>query len=163
MFSSHPLPPPAIVSQNPTMESEHYYQPVPMPGVTATQRHGSCYGFNLVVSAATPKDKQEVLQHLYRFIMSDLVDAWKATGPFTLARKSGWTDHPDVRSFPQIQEILTAKDTGVFLPRTPVWNEVADAMHRAVQKIMLTGGDIKTTLDEAAAEIDRATAEFKRA
>jgi hypothetical protein len=31
-------------------------------------------------------------------------------------------------------------------------------MHRAVQKIMLTNADIQKTLDDAAAEVDRATA-----
>jgi hypothetical protein len=35
-------------------------------------------------------------------------------------------------------------------------------MHRAVQKIMLNNADIKTALDEAAAEVDRATAAYKK-
>ena len=99
---------------------------------------------------------------MYRFVMSDLVDCWEATAPFTLARKSGWTDDPRVKSFPHVQEIIKAKDNGVFFPRTPIWTELADAMHRAVQKVMLNNADIKTALDEAAAEVDRATAEFKK-
>ena len=45
---------------------------------------------------------------------------------------------------------------------TPVRSELAEAMHRAVQKIVHTGADIKGPLDEAAAEVDRATAEFKK-
>lgn len=163
MFSCHPIPPVAIKSQNPAMEAEGYYRPTVMQGVTPDKRYSSCYGFNFVINARAPKDKQEVLHHMYRFIMSDLVDCWKATAPFTLARKSGWTDTPEVKSFPHIDEIIKAKDTGVFLPRTPVWNELADAMHRAVQKVMLTNADIKAALDEAAAEVDRATADFKRA
>ncbi len=51
----------------------------------------------------------------------------------------------------------------MFLPRTLVYNELADAMHRAVQKIMLSNADIKTALDEAAAEVDRATAAYRKA
>lgn len=163
MFSCHPIPPVAIKSQNAVMEAERYYRPTVMQGIAADKRYSSCYGFNFVVNVGAPKEKQEVLHHMYRFIMSDLVDCWKATAPFTLARKSGWTDTPEVKSFPHVDEIIKAKDTGVFLPRTPVWNELADAMHRAVQKIMLTNADIKTALDEAAAEVDRATADFKRA
>jgi ABC-type glycerol-3-phosphate transport system substrate-binding protein len=162
MFSCHPIPPVAIKSQNPVMEAEKYYLPTVMQGITADKRYSSCYGFNFVVNVNAPKEKQDVLQDMYRFIMSDLVDCWEATAPFTLARKSGWTDHPKVKSFPLVAEVVKAKDTGVFLPRTPVWNELADAMHRAVQKIMLTNADIKTALDEAAAEVDRATAEFKK-
>ena len=34
--------------------------------------------------------------------------------------------------------------------------------HRAVQKVMLANGDPRQALDEAAAEVDRATAEFKK-
>jgi multiple sugar transport system substrate-binding protein len=162
MFSCHPIPPVAIKSQNPVMEAEGYYRPVQLPGVTADKRFSTCYGFNFVVNANAPKDKQEVLHDMYRFVMSDLVDGWEATAPFTLARKSGWTDDPRVKSFPHVQEIIRAKDQGVFFPRTPVWSELADAMHRAVQKVMLNNVDIKVALDEAAAEVDRATAEFKK-
>jgi hypothetical protein len=50
----------------------------------------------------------------------------------------------------------------VFLPRSLVFNELADSMHRAVQKIMLSKADIKKTLDEAAAEVDRANAAYKK-
>jgi len=90
------------------------------------------------------------------------VDCWRATAPFTLARKSGWTDHPEVKNAPNIDAIIQAKDTGVFLPRTPIWNELADAMHRAVQKVLLDNREPKQALDEAAAEVDRASADFKK-
>ncbi len=133
-----------------------------MPGLSADKRYGTCYGFNFVINAQAAKEKQDVLHHMYRYIMSDLVDCWKATAPFTFARRSGWTDNPDVRSFRNVETIIAAKDIGAFLPRTPVWNELADAMHRAVQKVMLANGDPKQALDEAAAEVDRATAEFKK-
>src|SRR5206468_1339679 len=136
MFSCHPIPPVAIKSQNPVMESEGYFLPVQMAGVTADKRYTTCYGFNFVVNARAPKDKQEALHDMYRFIMSDLVDCWQATAPFTLARKTGWTDDPRVKSFPHVGEIIKAKDNGVFFPRTPIWTELADAMHRAVQKVM---------------------------
>jgi multiple sugar transport system substrate-binding protein len=162
MFSSHPIPPAAIKSQNPAMEAGGDYKPVQMPGVSADKRYGTCYGFNFVVNAQAPKEKQDVLHHMYRYIMSDLVDAWKATAPFTFARKSGWTDNPEVRGFRNVETIIAAKDIGAFLPRTPVWSELADAMHRAVQKVLLSNVDAKTALDEAAGEVDRATTEFKR-
>ena len=54
-----------------------------------------------------------------------------------------------------------AIDNGIILPRTLVFNELADVMHRAMQKIMLNNADIKTSLDAAAAEVDRATASYK--
>jgi maltose-binding protein MalE len=95
-------------------------------------------------------------------MMSDPVDCWKDTAPFTLARKSGWADNPLVKEFPYVSEIIQARDAGVPLPRSLVYNEMADAMHRAVQQVMLNNADIKKTLDQAAAEVDRATAAYKK-
>jgi ABC-type glycerol-3-phosphate transport system substrate-binding protein len=139
--------------------------------VDGATRHGKVYGYpawfygfcnylntNHFKEVGLDPEKdwpQEVLHDLYKFIFSDPIDCWAATAPFTLARKSGRRDDPLVRQFPNVEEIITATDQGVFLPRTLVFNELADSMHRAVQKIMLTNADIQKTLDDAAAEVDR--------
>ena len=162
MFFCHPIPLPAIASQNEPMLKDRYFRPVPYPGVEAGKGYPTTYGFNLVVNAQTSPDKQAALHTLYKFIMSDPVDCWNDTAPFSLARKTGWADNPKVREFPDVADILKAKDDGVYLPRTVVFNELADAMHRAVQRIMLSNADIKSTLDAAAAEVDRASAASKR-
>jgi multiple sugar transport system substrate-binding protein len=163
MFFVHPLPPVLVKAQNPKMEEEGYYKPVQYPGFTAGKGNSSTYGFNLVINARTSKDKQEVLHDLYRFMLSDPLDCWKDTAPFTLARKSGWADNPMVKDFPHVGEIIKARDEGLPLPRTLVYNEMADALHRAVQQIMLNNADVQKSLDDAAAEIDRATAAYKKA
>jgi len=162
MFFSHPLPMATIESQNPTMAAQRYFRPVQWPGVVPGKGFSTTYGFNLVINMHAPKHKQEVLHDLYRFIMSDPVDCWKATAPFPLALKGGWLDDPAVKNYPFLHEFIRARDTGVFLPRTVIFNELADTMHRTVQKIMLNNADIQKSLDVAAAEIDRATAQSKR-
>jgi multiple sugar transport system substrate-binding protein len=162
MFLSHPVPPAAFRSQNPQMAAERYYRPVQCPGIEAGKGFATAFGFNLVINGQITKDKQEVLHDIYKVVMGDLVECWKETGPFTVARKSGWMDNPEVTSFPNVDEIIKAKDQGVYLPRTVVYNELADAIHRAVQKIILNRADIKASLDEAAAEVDRATAAYKK-
>jgi multiple sugar transport system substrate-binding protein len=63
-----------------------------------------------------------------------------------------------VTAFPNATWLLQSREEGVALPRTLVFNELADAMHRAVQKIVLNNADIQASLNEAAAEVDRATA-----
>jgi ABC-type glycerol-3-phosphate transport system substrate-binding protein len=158
MFWAQPQTLTTIASENPKMRTEGYFRPVQYPGVVPGKGISTTYGFNLVINARVSKEKQEVLHELYKFIFSDPIDCWAATAPFTLARKSGWRDNPLVQQFPNVDEIITATDRGVFLPRTLVFNELADSMHRAVQKIMLTNADIQKTLDDAAAEVDRATA-----
>jgi len=161
MFSTHCIPVPAIKSQNEKMAAEGYYRPVQMPGIDPNKRFPTAYGFNFVVNINAPKEKQLALHDLYRFIMSDLVDCWKDTGPFTPARKSGWADDPQVKNYPHIDEIIKARDNGALLPETPVYNELADIVHQAVQKVTLENADIKKSLDEAAAQVDKATEEFK--
>jgi len=161
MFFCHPLPPVLVKTENPPMAAEGYYRPVQYPGFAAGTGNSTTYGFNLVINAHAAKDKQEVLHDLYKFMMSDLVDCWKDTAPFPPARKSGWVDNPAVKDFPYVGEIVRARDQGVPFPRTVVFNELADAMHRAVQQIMLNKADIKATLDAAAAEVDRAVAANK--
>ena len=161
MFSTHCIPIPAVKSQNEKMAAENYYRPVQMPGVDPNKRFPTAYGFNFVVNINASKEKQAALHELYRFIMSDLVDCWKDTGPFTPARKSGWADDPQVKNYPHIDEIIKARDNGALLPETPVYNELADIVHQAVQKVTLENADIKKILDEAAAQVDKATEEFK--
>ena len=87
--------------------------PSSIPAFKAGKGISTTYGFNLVINARAPKDKQEVLHDLYKFMMSDLVDCWKDTAPFTLARKSGWADDPQVKDFPYVKEIIRARDEGV--------------------------------------------------
>jgi len=161
MFSTHQIPPAAVKSQNEKMAAEEYYRPVQMPGVDPNKRYPSAYGFNFVINVNASKEKQEVLHDLYQFIMSDLIDCWKDTQPFTPARKSGWADDPQVKGFPHLDEIIKARDNGVFLPETPIYNELADIIHQAVQRVTLDNADIKRTLDEAAAQVDKASEEFK--
>jgi multiple sugar transport system substrate-binding protein len=161
MFSSVPLGPKAIKPINEKMAAEGYFRPVQMPGVDPNKRYVTAYGFNFVININASREKQGIIHEIYRFIMSDLMDCWEDTKPFPLARKSGWADDPRVKNFPHLDEILKAQQNGVFLPETPVYNELADIVHFAVQKIMLDNADIKKTLDEAAIQIDKATEEFK--
>jgi ABC-type glycerol-3-phosphate transport system substrate-binding protein len=163
IFLSHPLPLVAINSQNPKMFQERYFRAVRAPGVEAGNGFTTSYGFNFVASAQASADKQAVLHDMYRFIMFDLDDCWNDTAPFPLARKSGWTENPKVKEFPDIDEILAARDRGVPHPRTVVFTELADSMHKAVQRVLLSNQDIKTALDEAAAEVDRATVASRKA
>ena len=71
-------------------------------------------------------------------------------------------DDPKVKQFPYVEEMIKARDSGLPVPRSLVYNEMADALHRAVQQIMLNNADIQKSLNEAAAEIDRATAAYKK-
>lgn len=158
MFFSHPIPASMMEPQNAKMLNERYFRPVQYPGVQAGKGYSTTYGFNLVVNARAPKDKQEALQDLYKFMMSDLADAWKDTAPFPLARKTGWADSPSVKMFPHVDEFITARDQGVALPQTVAFNELADAVHKGIQNVMLTNADIQTSLNTIAAEVDRATA-----
>lgn len=162
MFFCHPIPEPAITSQNPAMVKERYYRPVQYPGIESGKGFSTTYGFHFVVNKQAESSKQEVIQDMYKFIMSDILDLWNDVKPFTPARKGTWSADPAATKFPFAEEFIEARDKGVFLPRTLVFNELADALHRAVQNVVLNNGDIKASLDAAAADVDRAIAGYKR-
>jgi ABC-type glycerol-3-phosphate transport system substrate-binding protein len=156
----HPIIPAAVKSQNPKMAEEGYYRALHMPGVTPANRGTTSYGLGLAINKQAPKDKQEILHDLYKFIMADLVSCWQATGPFPPARKGDWIEHPSVRNSRDLKEMLAAQN-GYGLPRTPLYDELCDIMHRACQKVLLTNEDIKKTLDDAVAEYNRALSQYK--
>ena len=163
MFISHPLPLAAIKSQNQKMYDEKYFRAVRAPGVVAGEGFTTTYGFNLVVNAHASADKQAVLHDLYRFMLADAADCWADTAPFPLARKSAYIGNASVAAFPDIAEILDARDRGIALPSSLAFHELSDAMHKAVQRILLNNQSIQASLDEAATEVNRAIASNKKA
>jgi ABC-type glycerol-3-phosphate transport system substrate-binding protein len=163
MFLVHPVHPDAIKSQNPEMFEQGYYKAIPYPGVEPGKGYGSVYGWVLTINANASPEEQEALTDFYKFFTEDPLSVWKETAPFAFAsNKGGWQMDPAVTEFPNAAWILQSREEGVTLPRTFVFNELADAMHRAVQNVVLNDGDIQASLDEAAAEIDRATAAYKK-
>jgi multiple sugar transport system substrate-binding protein len=163
MFLCHPISPAVIKSQNAQMYADAQYRPIRCPGIEAGKGNSTAYGFNLVVNAQASQEKQEALHDFYKFFIADPLSVWKETAPFAFARKAGgWMEDPAVTGFPHAKWILRSREEGVPLPRTLVYNEIADAMHRAVQNVVLNNGDIQASLNNAAAEIDRATAAYKK-
>ena len=161
MFCSHPLPPAAIQSENPIMAEQKYYLPVQCPGVEPGRGYSTTYGWVFMINATNTPDKTEVAHSLLKYVNGDPVDLFQKTAPFPPARKSGWQDDPQVKGFPFLDEVVKARDNGVSLPRSIAYDEIADIMHRAVQKVMLNNAEIQPTLDQAAAEMDQATAAVK--
>jgi ABC-type glycerol-3-phosphate transport system substrate-binding protein len=163
MFCSHPISPVIFRENNPEMERGQYYKGVQMPGVKANQRYSSCYGVVNLINKQISSSKQEVLHDVYRFMMADLVACWAEAKPFPPARKSGWRTNPEVQQFPNVNAIFKAQEDGAFLPNSVVFDELQDVMHRAIQRIILNNADIQQTLNEAAAEVDRANAQYRAA
>jgi ABC-type glycerol-3-phosphate transport system substrate-binding protein len=139
------------------------YRAIRYPGLEPGKGYATTYGFVLTVNAQAPKEKQEALHDFYKFFMAEPLEVWKETAPFAHVRRAGgWQQDPAVTAFPNARWLLQSREEGVALPRTLVFNELGDAMHRAVQKIVLNNADIQESLNEAAAEVDRATAAYRR-
>jgi multiple sugar transport system substrate-binding protein len=163
MFLVHPVHPNAIKTQNPTMFADGYYRAIRCPGTQAGKGNSTTFGFNLTMNAQASKEKQEALQDFYRFFTADPLGVFKETAPFAFARKTGgWLNDPLVKGTKDAPWLLQAREEGVALPRTLVFTELSDIMHRAAQKILLNRADIQATLNDAAAEADRASAAYKR-
>src|SRR5262249_21004748 len=133
------------------------------PGLEPGKGYATTYGFVLTVNAQASQEKQAALHDFYKFFMAEPLEVWKETAPFAhIRRAGGWQQDTAVTSFPNAKWLLQSREEGVALPRTLVYNELGDAMQRPVQKIVPNSADIRGSRKEAAAEVDGATAPYKR-
>lgn len=78
----------------------------------------------------------------------------KATGD--IIPRTGWSDTPGAKTLPQAKFWEKMIQYSQPLAAYKYYAQIADPLKRAMQKILLSNADIKTTLDQTAAEIDQA-------
>ena len=122
----------------------------PAKPVTAT------YGFALSVNPDIPPGKQKRVHDLIRFVSADPKKWLDRVG--TVNPRGGFLDIPGVRDQPYIDVFVKDISTARHLTRSPKYSEIADAMHRAMERVVLKGEDSKKSLDQACRDIDRALA-----
>jgi len=60
------------------------------------------------------------------------------------------------RALPHNSRFIKSIETGNFVTRSAHFIEIADAMHRAMERVVLKGEEPKKSLDQACKEIDTA-------
>ena len=122
----------------------------PSNPITAT------YGFALSVNPQISEKRQKAVHKFIRYLSENPKMWLERVG--TVNPHAGILDIPGVRERPYIDVFVNDISSGVPLTQSPKYNEIADAMHRAMERVVLNRADPKKSLDQACKEIDRALA-----
>ncbi|HEV8640430.1 MAG TPA: extracellular solute-binding protein [Methylomirabilota bacterium] len=127
---------------------------VSLPQVDPQKPVTHFYGFALAVNPDIPADRQKAAHGLMRFLIQNPKE-WLEHTAYPLPVKN-FLEIPGVRSHPYIDVFIQDMSTGRFVTRSPKFTEIADAMHRAMERVVLNRVDPKRSLDQACQEIDLA-------
>jgi ABC-type glycerol-3-phosphate transport system substrate-binding protein len=127
---------------------------VPHPRLEADKPNTVSYGFALAMNADLPPERQKVVHDLIRFVTRDPKEWLDRVG--TINPQRGMLDIPGVRDHPYIDVFVADISASQPMTRSPHFLEIADAVHRAMQRIVLNRADVKRSLDQACQEIDQA-------
>ncbi len=132
---------------------------VPVPEVDPSKPKTVTYGFALAVNPYIAEAKQKTVHELIRFVIQNPKQWYEKTAyPYPSANFLQLPGLEDARKTKYLDVFVKDMSTGQFVTRSPQYLEVADAMHRAMERVVLKGEDEKKSLDQACVEINEALA-----
>lgn len=129
---------------------------VPFPQADPSKRTTTTYAFAFGINPDISPDRQKAVHEFSRFLLKD-PKAWLGHTAYPVPLK-GFLDIPGVRQHPYIDVFIQDISAGRFVTRSAKFLEIADAMHRAMQRVVLNRVAPKQSLDQACKEIDAALA-----
>jgi len=133
---------------------------VPYPQVNPQKPITPIYGFALAVNPQIPEAKQKLVHDLVKFVVKDPRGWYEKTAyPYPA---SNFLDLPGIgeaRKMRYLDVFLQDVKNGRFVQRSPKILEINEAIHRAMERVVLRNENPKTSLDQACKEIDVALAQ----
>jgi multiple sugar transport system substrate-binding protein len=127
---------------------------VPLPALDPKKPLTVTYGFALSLNPDISPERQKAVHDLMRVVVGNPKEWLERVGTINPFRNL--LDIPGVRNHPYIDVFVHDISVGRPMTRSEKFLEIADAMHRAVQRIVLNRMDPKRSLDQACQEIDQA-------
>jgi ABC-type glycerol-3-phosphate transport system substrate-binding protein len=127
---------------------------VPLPALDPKKPVTVTYGFALALNPDISPERQKAVHELVRFVVKNPKEWLARVGTINPFR--GLLEIPGVRDHPYIDTFVHDVSAARPMTRSEYYLEIADAMHRAVQRIVLNRMDPKRSLDQACQEIDQA-------
>jgi ABC-type glycerol-3-phosphate transport system substrate-binding protein len=132
---------------------------VPFPQVDPKKPISVVYGFALAVNPHVPEAKQKAVHDLIRHVVRDPKEWYEKTSyPYPSANFLQLPGMEEARKTRYLDVFVGDIKTGTYVTRSPYFIEISDAMHRAMERVVLKNEDPKTSLDQACKEIDAALA-----
>jgi ABC-type glycerol-3-phosphate transport system substrate-binding protein len=132
---------------------------VPFPQVNPQKPISVVYGFALAVNPHIPEAKQKVVHDLIRHVIRNPKEWYEKTSyPYPSANFLTLPGMAEARKTRYLDVFIKDISTGHYATRSPYFIEISDAMHRAMERVVLKHEDPKASLDQACKEIDAALA-----
>jgi multiple sugar transport system substrate-binding protein len=130
------------------------YSVAPLPQVEGGKEATLLYGFGWTVNPASSEAKQKVAWDFIRFAAKEPA-TWLTRCGFFQPLK-GWTETAEAKEIPFLNVYVQDATRGQYLIVSPYYNEISQAITRAIDKVLLEKADPKEALDVAADEITKA-------
>ena len=133
---------------------------VPYPQVNPQKPVTPVYGFALAVNPQIPEAKQKLVHDLIKFVVKDPKGWYEKTAyPYPASNFLTLPGIEEARKTRYLDVFMQDIRNGRFVQRSPQILEINEAIHRAMERVVLKGENPKASLDQACKEIDTALAQ----
>jgi multiple sugar transport system substrate-binding protein len=132
---------------------------VPFPQVNPDKPVAPIYGFALAMNPHLSEEKQKLVHDFMNFVLED-PKTWYEKTAYPYPSKD-FLDLPgmdEARRTNYLDVFVHDISNGRFVQRSPQIIEINEAIHRAMERVVLRNEDPQESLDQACTEIDRALA-----
>ena len=132
---------------------------VPFPQVDPKHPVTPIYGFAFALNPHIPESKLRLLHEFIKFIIKD-PKTWYERVAYPYPSKN-FVELPGIgeaRRTRYLDVFIKDISNGRYVQRSPKILELNEAIHRAMERVVLKGEDSKKSLDQACSEIDTALA-----
>ena len=133
---------------------------VPFPQVNPDKPVTPIYGFALAMNPQLSEEKQKLVHDVIKFVIKD-PKTWYDRTAYPYPSKN-FLDLPgmeEARRTNYLDVFIHDLSNGRFIQRSPQIIEISEAIHRAMERVVLRNEGPKESLDQACMEIGRALAE----
>ena len=133
---------------------------VPFPQVNPDKPVTPIYGFALAMNPHLSEEKQKLVHDVIKFVIKD-PKTWYDRTAYPYPSKN-FLDLPgmeEARRTNYLDVFIHDLSNGRFIQRSPQIIEISEAIHRAMERVVLRNEGPKESLDQACMEIGRALAE----
>ena len=133
---------------------------VPFPQVNPKKQVAPLYGFALAINPQISQAQTKTAHEFVKFVIKDPKSWYANTAyPYPAANFLDLPGIEDARKNKHLDVFLNDIKVGKYVQRAPQILEINEAIHRAIERVVLKGDTPKSSLDQACKEIDTALAQ----
>jgi multiple sugar transport system substrate-binding protein len=130
---------------------------VPFPQVDPDKPVAPIYGFALAMNPHLSEEKQKLVHDVMKFVLKDPKTWYERTSyPYPSKNFLDLPSMEEARRTKYLDVFIHDISNGRFVQRSPQIIEINEAIHRAMERVVLRNEDPKKSLDQACTEIGRA-------